>query len=93
MPGAFAYKTSLVIMFPRGIYCWVAKPGAIWDSPDVDVDSTMCQVSEIAVYSYLSWVGFFFSLAGGWGGGALHHSPPECVVQSHRMVSLDHVRI
>lgn len=66
MPGAFAYKTSLVIMFPRGIYCWVAKPGAIWDSPDVDVDSTMCQVSEIAVYSYLGWFGFFFPLAGGW---------------------------
>lgn len=93
MSGAFAYKRSLVFMFPRGIYCWVTKPGAIWDCPDVDVDSTTCQVSEIAVCSHLSWLFFSFSFGGaGWRGG-FHHSPPECIVQSHRIASLDHVKI
>lgn len=47
---------SLVVMFPRGIHCWVTKPGAIWDCLDVGVESTMCQGSEMAVYSHL---GFF----------------------------------
>lgn len=65
---------SLVITFPRGTHYCVTKLGAVWDCWSLSVELTVCQVSEMEVYSH-----FFVCLL-----VYFPLSPLECFVQSHR---------